>query len=576
MVRQGVLTRRRLATAGPARAGTLWPGAAIVAALALLAYINAFHGAFLYDDRDTVVSNPSLRDLTNIRYVITFSLFRPFVNISYALDYAIWHLDPFGYHLTNIGLHVAAAVAWYLVVFRVTQDRNERRDTALPPAGIALASASLWAVHPLLAEAVAYVSGRSEILGALGLMVAFLALRHGVLHRSRTGYLGGVLAFLFSLGSKETAAVLPIVLVLWDRLFLDHEGFRRRFVRLHLPLIALVTVTALVRIFTLVSAEAGLLRTPWQNLLTQARVILGYASLVLLPAGQSIMHGVRVARDGRDLSSLIALCLIAAIAWGAWRIGRREPIVTFGVLWFFLLLVPSSSVIPLKEPMAEHRAYLAAAGLLLAIVTSALTWLPRPGVATLRRLVIPALIGLLVLTWTRNGVWADPVRVWAEAVRTAPNQWEAHYALADALREQQRCAEAVSEYESVLKLSPVNRDAANNLGICLAQLGQYERSRAAFRAAIQIDPRFARAYNNLGNLALVTGDRGAARQEFARALDYDVGNVTARRQLAAISEADGQYADAVRYCHELMGLLGRTPDLLECIRRNEERLRTSR
>jgi Tfp pilus assembly protein PilF len=180
-----------------------------------------------------------------------------------------------------------------------------------------------------------------------------------------------------------------------------------------------------------------------------------------------------------------------------------------------------------------------------------------------------------VLTWARNSVWADPVRVWSEATTSAPHQWESHYALADALREQQRCREAVPEYEAVLKLSPAHRDAANNLGICLAQLEEYDRARAAFQAAIDIDPRFARAYNNLGNLALVAGDHVEARREFARALEYDPGNVTARRQLVAISEADGQYADAVRYCHELMNLLGRTPDLLECIRRNEERLRSA-
>jgi len=572
MVRQGVLTKRRPATGRPA---AVWPGAALVAVLALVAYINAFHGAFVYDDRDTVIANPSLRDPSNLRFIITFSLFRPFVNISYAIDYAIWQLNPFGYHLTNIVLHALAAVAWYLVVLRIVEDRNKRAERALPVMAVAFGAASLWAVHPLLTEAVGYVSGRSEVLGAVWLLPAFLAFRRAALDHVRAAYFGGILAFLLALGSKETAAMLPFLLLLWDRLFVERLGFRHRLLTLHLPLVAVVVSAALVRVFTLVSAEAGLLRSPWQNLLTQARVVLGYVSLVFVPDGQSIMHGVRVAPDAWHVPSLLAMLAIGLAVWGAWRMRRCEPLVTLGVLWFFLMLLPSSSIIALKEPMAEHRAYLAAAGLVLAAVGGALAW-PRARLATLRWVFGTLVIALVSLTWARNAVWADPVHVWAEAVETAPNQWEAHYALADALREQQRCAEALPEYETVLQLSPAHRDAANNLGICLAQLGRYDQARAAFEAAVQIDPTFARACNNLGNLALVTGDHAAARREFARALNLDHGNVTARRQLAAVSEADGDYAEAVRYCHELMGLQGRTPELLECIRRNEERLRAPR
>lgn len=573
MVRQGVLNKRRRT---PARHAAPWPGAAGVALLALAAYLNAFHGPFVYDDRDTIVANPSLRDPSNIRYVITYSLFRPFVNISYAVDYAFWQLDPVGYHVTNVVLHMAAAATFYVLVLRLVQDRNQRQATGLPVGLVAFGASSIWAVHPLLSEGVAYLSGRSELLGAWTLMVAFLALRSGLLDSSRLGYLSGFFALLVSLGSKETAAVLPLILLLWDRLFADAAGFRRRLVRVHGPLIALVAVTAVVRVATLVSAEAGLLRTPWQNLLTQSRVILAYASLVIVPSGQSIMHGVRTTTRVWDGPSLVALALLVAAGWGAWRVRGREPIVSFGILWFLVVLLPSSSIIPLKEPMAEHRAYLASAGLVLAGVTALIAWVPRRPARAARWLYIPALGLLIALTWARNHVWADPVRVWSEAVQTAPGQWESHYALGDALREQQRCDEAVPEYERMLKMAPAHRDAANNLGICLAQLGRYEQAEAAFRAAVEIDPGFVRAYNNLGNLALVAGDRAEARRRFLLALDYDRGNVTARRQLAAISEADGQFAEAVRYCHELMGIVGRTPDLLECIRRNEDRLRRPR
>jgi hypothetical protein len=138
-------------------------------------YANALDNPFVYDDRDTVVSNPSLVDLANVEFILVYSPFRPLLNASYALDRRLWDYRPFGYHLTNVALHALAVVLlFHLLIAGLTDSRSRGRSgrdsrgadatDAIPWA--AFIGAAIFAVHPLMTEAVAYISGRSEALCA--------------------------------------------------------------------------------------------------------------------------------------------------------------------------------------------------------------------------------------------------------------------------------------------------------------------------------------------------------------------------------------------------------------------------
>jgi Tfp pilus assembly protein PilF len=545
----------------------------VAVALAAVAYLGALDNPFVYDDRDTVVANESLRS-GSVHYILGYSLFRPVVNVSYAADYAVWGLRPFGFHLTNLALHLLVVALFYGVVWRLVDDRNAVGPRALPAWPAATAAAILWGVHPLLTEAVAYVSGRSELLSAAGTLAALLWWRSGMLSGRAGSLVLGTFAFLLAIAAKETAAAAPVVLLAWDRLLMPDRGRRWRMLRVHAPLLAFVAMAGIARLWVLLSAEAPLLRGPWENLLLQARVIPRYAMLTFAPLGQTIMHGVTFPNGPADLLSLVLLGAMAAGACLAWRLRGSEPLVPFGILWFLLLLLPSSSVIALREPMAEHRAYLASAGLVVLAVAA--TFRSARVGGSLGAGVVGAIgVALALLTMSRVDVWADPVRLWEEAARRAPEMWEPHYSLGDALREQNRCGEAVTAYRRVVALRPNHRDAQNNLGICLAQLGRRDEAREAFEASLRADPSFARGHTNLGNLALVEGDLARARRHFLDAIEADSANVTARRQLIAISEVRGEFADAVKYCHELAGVIGMVPELTACIARNEAKLRAA-
>jgi tetratricopeptide (TPR) repeat protein len=238
-------------------------------------------------------------------------------------------------------------------------------------------------------------------------------------------------------------------------------------------------------------------------LLLQFEVIWRYVLLLALPLSQSIVHDVR--RSGMiSLAGAAGLVVVTALVF---RYRRRAPLAAFGVSWFLLLLVPSSSILPLQYPMAEHRVYLASAGLFLAAgagVDSLLAGI-RHRAAPLRWVVYTAgvlLLGALSgLTVARNAVWADPVTLWRDAAQKAPSIWQAHLSLGAALQEAGRCQEAVGAYEQAIRLAPRRQLSRAKLADCLLDLGRVEEAREVERTMRARDPEFAKLCQELRQVA---------------------------------------------------------------------------
>ena len=265
--------------------------------MTLFVYLNALNNPFVYDDQDTVVANPSLGDLSNIRFILTHSPFRPVTNASYAIDAAIWGLTPIGFHLTNVLLHGAVVLLLYIFLRTACGDARARMGDATGPQPmddwLGFGGAVLFAVHPLMSEAVGYISGRSELLCGM-FFISTLLLARAALERGGARWLAAAVTALLALLSKEVALALPVVLLAYDWLLFPGEPVARRR-RLWLLFVPGVLVLALAAGFRL-SVAAGPLsaETPLLNLLTQAIVIWRYLALFFVPVGQSIMHGVHV------------------------------------------------------------------------------------------------------------------------------------------------------------------------------------------------------------------------------------------------------------------------------------------
>ncbi len=433
-------------------------------------YLPALAHPFVYDDFSAVVGRP----LLGLYLLVTP---RAATVLSYALDRALGGVQPFAYHATNLGLHLLNVLLLRRLVARWAPGKPS----------VALSAALLFAVHPLCGEAVRYASARAGILCLAFMLLATLA-------RPRSA-LAALALLACALLSKESAAMLPIVWLLEDAWLEPDAALRaRRLRRFHLPLLTLVGALGIARLTLFARLEGGTTRAYAAHLATQAVVFWRYVRLGLAPVGLTIWHApLRVTTVATALAAGGLIALAATI----FVLRRRAPAAAFGIAWFLLFLAPSS-LVPLKEAMAEHRVYEAAPGLLVAVAfaLSSIGWS-----AWTRRCVTAALVLLLGgLALQRGATWSSPDALWSAAVDRAPLAWPPRYALGDARRVAGDCPGAVAAYRAALQLAPGEARIHVNLGICLEQLGDRNGAERAFRTAVALDPESAVARRDLDEL----------------------------------------------------------------------------
>ena len=428
--------------------------------------------------------NPALVDVWDLRAAVLHDLTRAPVTVSYAIDRALWGFSSLGFHITNFVLHVIVVGLLYGVCTRALADVASHRgqtgvrrgsdrgqggvragsDPGLTPEWPAFFAASVFALHPLMNSAVGYISARPELLCALGFLAALTFARRAILASST---IAGVLAAAFGLlaaGSSVAGLALPLVILAYDAWVLRDRGWRQRAMRLYLPAFAAVAVAAAWHLPALLAAERVPARGLAANTLTDVLVIWRYAGLLVVPYGQALVHQVHWVMTPLDPLGLLALALLAGAIAGAVRVRQARPLVAFGVVWFLAVLAPTSSLVPLPDAMAEHRVYLAAAGLFLAVASMVARPLAtRP---VLRAVAAVVLVLLTVQTYRRIVVWHDPMTLWQESVERSPDAWQAHLGYADLLREVGRCAQARVHYEATLRLHPTHAGARAGLDAC--------------------------------------------------------------------------------------------------------------
>jgi cytochrome c-type biogenesis protein CcmH/NrfG len=548
-----------------------------LALAAILPYLRALPNPFVYDDVRTVVTNASLTDLSDLRRILWHDVKRPLVNLSYAIDHAAWGLGPVGFHLTNAVLHAGAVVLLFLWTRRLVEDTAGGQPVHLCARCAAGAAALVFAVHPAMTQAVGYVSGRPEVLCAVGFLAGLLLLRLYVLHGGRLALALGGLAWAAALASKEVGAMLPLALGAWAiAAGLKAPAARRRVAVLLACLVAASLAAGVSRVLLLWLVEHPRETTVvWSHLLVMPEVVTRYLRLLVFPAGQSVFHAVGAIDSPWSARMVGPFAVVAVLTWIAWRLRRTEPVMGFGLAWFALLIVPSSAlfVVNLGEPMAEQRIYLAGCGVfMVAGVASARVreWLrvraPRFALAAPASVALVAAI-LFVLTVVRLEAWRSPVRLWADAERKAPGAWVPPLMLGDALDAEGRTRDAVEAYRRAAALRGEQPMTWLKLGTALMAAGDAPAATRAFEAALALDPGSAAAQNALGAVAMAGGRPDDARQRFEAALAADASNVTARQLLAALDEQAGRSADALRRCTEIEALAPGTPGVRECIER---------
>lgn len=523
-----------------------WILAGAAALIAWLAYQPALDGEFVFDDRYL----PFLAPDAFLRPIgMWIGKIRPVLLLSFWAHLHLMGQEPYSYHLVNLLLHLLNAGLVFLLLRRLLErvDPADGRNPLLAGFG-----AALFLLHPLQTESVAYVASRSEVLcGAflLGSLAVFLR-RQG--ERIAFPAAAGVLV-LFGLAvlTKEQAAVLPAVFLLLDYWWnpgFSFAGIRRNW-RLYAPILVL-SAAALGFIWrVLAAADSAGFRVrggiAWSDyFLTQCRVIWTYIRMYVLPFGQNVDPDIPFSRSLMDHGAVFGLAGLAALAAAAWIWRKREPLASFGLFLFLVLLAPTSSFIPIRDPQAERRLYLPILGLILITLALVRRWKTSRG--TLTGALAAALALAALLTWQRNHVWAGPIPLWTDTVAKSPAKSRPAFQLAFTYYEAGRCAEAAEGFEKAYKLDPKSHELLVDWALALDCTGQYLPAVDKLQRALLLE-KTAHAFALLGMVHAKGGNREAALQALAEAEKvnsaYDMtyayrGNIYLAEDNLAQAEAD--------------------------------------
>ena len=534
----------------------------LVIAAGLLAYHNSFAGEFMFDDVGSIPENRTIRQLWPIwqclspphRGWLTVEG-RPFINLSLAINYALGGYNVWGYHALNLTVHIFAGLTLLGLVRRTLLQPALCERFGAAANELALATAVLWMVHPLQTESVTYTIQRAEsIMGLFYLLTLYCFIRGAESPRPRLWYGLSVTACALGMASKEVMATAPLMVLLYDRAFLSgsvREAWRRR-----RPLYLGLSATWILLGFLLASGQIPATsmsaqrigRTWWQYLATEPGVILYYLRLSVWPHPLCFdFYGWPIARTWASIlpPTVVVLILLGTVVWAL----RRNSAWGFVGAWFFLILAPSSSIVPSHDPIFEHRMYLSLAAV-VGLVVMGLYWLM--GRRSLAVFAIAA-IGLGFLTWRRNPDYRSEITIRLDAVAKFPNDPLAHYTLGVALEKTGRIQEAISHYEQALRIKPDSAEAYNGLGHVLAGAGKIQEAIGDYEHALRLAPDYAEAHNNLGIMLKNQGRVPEAIAHYEQALrikpdlaevHYNLG--VALEQAGMGPEAIGQYEQALR------------------------------
>jgi tetratricopeptide (TPR) repeat protein len=497
----------------PATRTWLWCGAALATlAVVFWAYGPAMHTGFLFDDTTQhfalpTASQPLSSWIGPVRPVLMFSYW---VNSRISMEDTSW------YHYFNILIHALAGIFVFLVIRRLLEWAGAEESSRTPWAAF---GTLLFLLHPLQAESVAYISGRSDSLCGMLSCASFAAFLY---RRSPAISWAGVLPVLLLFGAavltKEQAVALPALFVLTD--FWWNPQTPLRSVRANWRLYAILALGAAgaAALFwkLIVGAGAGSSAgfaikdfTWYQYLFTQFRAIFAYVFNFLLPVNLNVDWDFPISRGIFEYGAIFGLAALLALAAAAWRYRRTFPLAGYGYFVFLVLLSPTSSILPIKDPIADRRMYLPILGLILI----AIDLLRRLKVE--RKLLALGAAALMVATalatHARAEVWSDPILLWQDSALKSPNKVRAHFQLAFAYYEQGHFDLAIAEFQRTAELKPPTADLLYDWGLAYDALHQPELALAKLRQSAVLEAT-AQVFTQIAKV-------DAGQQRWAEALD---------------------------------------------------------
>ena len=562
---------------------------ALITVLPLLIYLNSLGNTFVYDDYLTVTNNYFIREwrylsaFFNQKYFVVSNelTYRPIVTLSYFVDYAIWQLRPWGYHLTNLIIHTINVYLVYFAAYYLFGNRTT-----------AFISCLFFSIHPIFSEAVNAVSYREDLLSASFLLAAFiLFVRYSQNPTGRSfiiRYPLSLLSYLLAMVSKETAIVLPLLILSYEFIFKrdlipNRQYLARRLIVNYGGYVVIGGLYLFLR-FYLIHNPGEWVEYPgnsvFVNFIMMTKVIGYYVKLLFVPTPLNADYVTPLTYSPADAAFIISAILLIITAILLVKKCRLSRTWTFSTIWFFVTLLPVLNIIPINNIMAERYLYIPGIGFTMLFGSILTHSISGHGIYKLFRIGLIAIVFPLFIwsTVSRNRIWLNEFTFSTETIRRSPasfriyndlgffyyhkglndaaiqafkdsiriryNQPKAHCNLGAAYSLKGLNDAAIEELKVAIQLRNQYPEAHNNLGILYKRKGMLNEAVNEYIEALKVNPYYADAHNNLGSALIDQGRLDEALSEVEKAVKIRRNFALAHYNMAVIYFKKGQLSEA--------------------------------
>jgi protein O-mannosyl-transferase len=558
---------------------------AVIILVGLVCYSNTFDAQFHFDDQKSIVDNPSIRDLANLKAIWKYSPIRFVTYLSFAVNYHFGQLNVFGYHIVNIVIHIATALLVYLYIYYISILSKKRE-----PYWIAVFAALIFLCHPIQTQAVTYIVQRAASLATLFYMLSLTCyvkarilfegastgsldeIQHVGIHngvgsqpaivrrgRFLVALAASIAAALLAVFSKEIAFTLPVSIAMIE-IFFFHAGWMKRakvwlaLLPLLLGSIFLLGPTLWKRITHFETVGELLRISRYDYLLTQVKVVCTYIRLLFLPIYQNLDYDYPITRSFLDFHLWFSAMILLAIVILGVVLYRRDRLISFGIFFFFITLSIESSVIPIMDVIFEHRLYLPLVGFSIVISTVYFQYIY---IFILRRatshlgfimaycMPVLLLVVLSIFTFQRNFIWHDGISLWTDVIGKSPQKFRGYYNLGNAYRRNNMLDIASQYYEKSIELNRSYYRSYDGLSYIYSQKKRFDLAKEYCMQSLNINPQNHEILNRLGYIFLQTGDPVSGIEYFKKAYRINNSDITIIKNLALANAIFKDYKDSI-------------------------------
>ena len=520
----------------------------LLCCLGILIYSNTFYSSFHFDDESSIVKNLNIRNLTNLRLIWDFAPTR-FINyLSFAFNYHLHQLSVFGYHLFNLAIHLCTTILiWWFVLLTFATPAMKNDKITQHANLIAFLAAAVFVSHPLQTEAITYIVQRVTSLAALFYLLSlclYIKSRISRIERNDSNqnhnlyYAASLIIASVGMFTKEMIITLPLAIVVYEFCFLRMQaGLNWRKI---LPFFIISLIVPLILLFTKSENVRAIMRifkyapdTPrWSYLLTQCRVMVTYLRLLFIPLNQNLDYDYPIYNTLFQLPVFASILFLTLILVTAIRISSKYRLLSFGIFWFFLALLPESSIMPVQDVIFEHRLYLSMLGYSIFLVSAVYYLFKNRSIKVTVLILLLTIHWYAILTYNRNLDWKDEFTLCKDIVRKSPKKPRSYVHLGNAYAQKGMFNQSIDSLIKAIEIAPNYNDAYYNLGAVYYEKGDFDKAILYLSEAIKIDPVDFEAYYYRGMSFSNKKEYASAISDFIRVLRINPRYIESYRVLA--------------------------------------------